>query len=96
VHCRACGFVGDLLVRTVSVGNMSSSNLRLVCARCNSSDWFVPRKIDFLDAGRRFPGIPAPSGILMTDERVYSSVSPQEAELLRVLLRQNASVNPGE
>jgi hypothetical protein len=44
VHCRSCGFVGDLLVRALSAGSMSSSNLRLVCARCNSSDWFVPEE----------------------------------------------------
>jgi len=43
VHCRACGFVGQLLVRTLSAGG-SSSNLRLVCGRCNSSDWFVPEE----------------------------------------------------
>ena len=43
VHCRACGFVGDLLVRAVSAGH-SSSNLRLVCGKCNSSDWFVPEE----------------------------------------------------
>jgi len=44
VHCRNCGYVGDLLVRTVSSGNLSSSNLRLVCGKCNSSDWFVPEE----------------------------------------------------
>jgi len=44
VHCRSCGFVGELLVRTVSANNMTSSNLRLVCGRCNSSDWFVPEE----------------------------------------------------
>jgi len=43
VHCRACGFVGQLLVRTVSPDG-SSSNLRLVCGKCNSSDWFVPEE----------------------------------------------------
>jgi hypothetical protein len=43
VNCRACGFVGQLLVRTLSTGG-SSSNLRLVCGRCNSSDWFVPEE----------------------------------------------------
>jgi len=44
VHCRSCGFVGDLLVRTLSAGDTSSSNLRLVCGRCNGSDWFVPEE----------------------------------------------------
>jgi hypothetical protein len=44
VHCRSCGFVGHLLVRTLSAGNYSSSNLRLVCGRCNSSDWFMPEE----------------------------------------------------
>jgi len=43
VHCRSCGFVGQLLVRTLSNGG-SSSNLRLVCGKCNSSDWFVPEE----------------------------------------------------
>jgi hypothetical protein len=47
VQCRACGFVGHLLVRTLSAGG-SSSNLRLVCGRCNSSDWFVPEQEDRL------------------------------------------------
>jgi hypothetical protein len=42
VHCRACGHVGDLLVRTISATDNSSSNLRLVCANCNSADWFIP------------------------------------------------------
>jgi hypothetical protein len=42
VHCRSCGFVGDLAVRSVSTYDMTSSNLRLVCAKCNSSDWFIP------------------------------------------------------
>jgi hypothetical protein len=44
VQCRSCGFVGHLLVRTVSAGNYSSSNLRLVCGKCNSSDWFLPEE----------------------------------------------------
>jgi hypothetical protein len=44
VQCRSCGFVGQLLVRTLSAGNFSSSNLRLVCGKCNSSDWFVPEE----------------------------------------------------
>ncbi len=44
VQCRSCGFVGHLLVRTLSVGQHSSSNLRLVCGKCNSSDWFVPEE----------------------------------------------------
>ena len=44
VHCRTCGYVGDLLVRTMSAGSMSSSNLRLVCGKCNSADWYVPQK----------------------------------------------------
>ncbi len=43
VQCRACGFVGQLLVRTLSAG-ASSSNLRLVCGKCNSSDWFMPEE----------------------------------------------------
>jgi hypothetical protein len=43
VQCRSCGFVGQLLVRTLSSGG-SSSNLRLVCGRCNSSDWFLPEE----------------------------------------------------
>ena len=42
VHCRACGHVGELLVRTLSATNNSSSNLRLVCQQCNGSDWFIP------------------------------------------------------
>ena len=42
VSCRSCGFVGELLVRTISAAEHSSSNLRLVCQKCNSSDWFVP------------------------------------------------------
>ena len=41
-RCRNCGFVGDLLVRTLSAADNSSSNLRLVYQKCNSSDWFVP------------------------------------------------------
>jgi hypothetical protein len=42
VHCRSCGYVGELLVRTISAGDANSSNLRLVCGQCNSSDWFIP------------------------------------------------------
>lgn len=42
VHCRACGYVGELVVRSLSAENASSANLRLVCDRCDSSDWFVP------------------------------------------------------
>ncbi len=42
VTCRTCGYVGELLVRTISASNLSSSNLRMVCAKCNSSDWHVP------------------------------------------------------
>lgn len=42
VNCRSCGYRGQLLVRTISAGDASSSNLRLVCAQCNSSDWFIP------------------------------------------------------
>lgn len=42
VHCRSCGFVGELLVGTLSASQASSSNLRLVCQKCNSHDWFVP------------------------------------------------------
>jgi hypothetical protein len=44
VNCRACGYRGELLVRTLSATNNSSSNLRLVCAQCNSSDWFIPEE----------------------------------------------------
>jgi len=42
VTCRSCGYVGELLVRTLSATNVSSSNLRMVCAKCNSTDWFIP------------------------------------------------------
>lgn len=42
VTCRSCGHVGELLVRTISATNVSSSNLRMVCAKCNSTDWYVP------------------------------------------------------
>jgi len=42
VHCRSCGYVGELLVRTLSTSDASSSNLRLVCGQCNSSDWHIP------------------------------------------------------
>jgi len=44
VQCRSCGFVGHLLVRTLSAGQYGSSHLRLVCGKCNSSDWFVPEE----------------------------------------------------
>jgi hypothetical protein len=42
VTCRSCGHVGALEVRTLSASNLSSSNLRMVCAKCNSSDWHIP------------------------------------------------------
>lgn len=42
VNCRTCGYRGELLVRTISAGDNSSSNLRLVCGQCNSSDWYIP------------------------------------------------------
>src|SRR5438045_7053935 len=43
VYCRDCGHVGDLQVRAISGGN-SSSNLRLVCGKCNSTHWTVPEE----------------------------------------------------
>jgi len=42
VTCRDCGHVGELLVRTLSATNVSSSNLRMVCAKCNSTNWQMP------------------------------------------------------
>ncbi|HLY10694.1 MAG TPA: hypothetical protein VKW04_15435 [Planctomycetota bacterium] len=42
VTCRSCGHVGELLVRTISATQVSSSNLRMVCAKCNSTDWRLP------------------------------------------------------
>jgi hypothetical protein len=41
VHCRNCGYIGELLVRAISARD-TSSKLRLVCGRCESSNWFVP------------------------------------------------------
>jgi len=42
VTCGDCGHVGELLVRTISATNVSSSNLRMVCAKCNSTNWSMP------------------------------------------------------
>jgi ribosomal protein S27AE len=42
VTCGDCGHVGELLVRTMSATNVSSSNLRMVCAKCNSTNWTLP------------------------------------------------------
>lgn len=42
VTCRDCGHVGELLVRTISATNVSSSNLRMVCAKCNGTNWEMP------------------------------------------------------
>ena len=42
VHCRACGHVGEPQVRSLTSENASSANLRLVCAHCESPDWFIP------------------------------------------------------
>ncbi|HXX92680.1 MAG TPA: hypothetical protein VEN81_03545 [Planctomycetota bacterium] len=42
VHCRACGFVGELEVRSLSGKELSSSHLVLVCSQCNSPNWHVP------------------------------------------------------
>jgi hypothetical protein len=43
VTCRSCNHVGELLVRTLSATDVSSSNLRMVCAKCNSTDWYIPK-----------------------------------------------------
>ena len=45
VTCRSCGHVGELLVRTVSASNLSSSNLCMVCSKCNSTDWHIPEEV---------------------------------------------------
>lgn len=42
VTCGDCGHVGELLVRTISATAISSSNLRMVCAKCNSTNWRMP------------------------------------------------------
>ena len=42
VHCRSCGFVGAPEVGTLAASDPRSSNLRLMCSKCNSPDWFVP------------------------------------------------------
>ena len=42
--CRSCGHVGELIVRTLSATNVSSSNLRMVCAKCNSTDWVMEQE----------------------------------------------------
>lgn len=41
VTCRSCGHVGELDVRAVSASSISSSNLRIVCAKCSSTKWGV-------------------------------------------------------
>ncbi|HZE98747.1 MAG TPA: hypothetical protein VE981_17170 [Planctomycetota bacterium] len=42
VTCHDCGHVGELVVRTLSATNVSSSNLRMVCSKCNSTNWQMP------------------------------------------------------
>jgi hypothetical protein len=44
VRCKTCGYVGELDVRTTSGREFSSSNLRLLCSRCEGSHWSIPKQ----------------------------------------------------
>ncbi len=40
--CRDCGFVGTLSYGLLTGKIVTSANIRLVCARCDSENWYVP------------------------------------------------------
>jgi hypothetical protein len=40
--CRDCGHVGTLSYGLLNGRVVTSANIRLVCAQCNSENWFVP------------------------------------------------------
>ena len=40
--CRDCGHVGMLSYGLLAGRVVTSANIRLVCGKCNSENWFVP------------------------------------------------------
>ena len=40
--CRDCGHVGTLSYGMLTGKIVTSANIRLVCAQCQSENWFVP------------------------------------------------------
>lgn len=40
--CRDCGHVGTLSYGLLAGRVVTSANIRLVCEKCNSENWFVP------------------------------------------------------
>ena len=40
--CRDCGHQGDLSYGLLAGKLVTSANIRLICARCGSENWYVP------------------------------------------------------
>ena len=40
--CRDCGYVGTLSYGLLAGARVSSANIRTVCAKCGSRDWYIP------------------------------------------------------
>lgn len=40
--CRDCQYVGTLSYGILAGVRVTSANIRLVCAKCNSENWYVP------------------------------------------------------
>lgn len=40
--CRDCGFTGQLSYGLLAGKLVTSANIRLICAKCGSENWFVP------------------------------------------------------
>jgi hypothetical protein len=41
-HCRDCGHDGTLSYGFLSGADINSANIRLVCEKCHSENWYVP------------------------------------------------------
>lgn len=42
--CRDCGYVGTLSYGVLAGKLVTSANIRLICAQCESENWFIPGK----------------------------------------------------
>lgn len=40
--CRDCGHIGTLSYGMLAGKMLSSTNIRLICAKCDSDNWYVP------------------------------------------------------
>ena len=53
--CRDCGHIGTLSYGMLAGKMISSANIRLICAKCDSENWYVP-------GGKRDHGTESSSG----------------------------------